>query len=281
MCWPARVTVEAPIQQVACGDHFTALLSRDGALFGCGANWSAQLGLEPSVEMRASPVRLLSEQAVGGVAQLACGADHMAAIDGAGRLWVWGGRCGASPARVDLPRTATLGAEGERGGERGGEGGGEGGGGRRRGRRRGGEGGGERRRRGRGRRRGWRRGRWRRRRRGRWLGEGGGGVALVACGAECTLAVSGEGECFVWGNGEHGRLGLGEHEREHDGAAAARGAQPSGSTRDGGGVWPWRRQPRPGPAHARAGHAHLRGRCRRAVLALLPRVRAASAYRVC
>ena len=60
------------------------------------------------------------------------------------------------------------------------------------------------------------------------------------------------------------------------GAAAARGAQPSGSTRHGGGVWPWRRQPRPGPAHARAGYARLRGRCRRAVLALLPRVRAAS-----
>ena len=216
MCWPARVTVEAPIQQVACGDHFTALLSRDGALFGCGANWSAQLGLEPSVEMRASPVRLLSEHAVGGVAQLACGADHMAAIDGAGRLWVWGGRCGASPARVDLPRTATRSAEGEGGGERGGRrGGGDGGGGGS-----GGEGGGE----GDG--------------SGGGGGEGGGGaVALVRAAAVSPwwrvgrrhAGRSSEGECFVWGGGEHGRLGLGEHEREHDGAAAARGAQPSGS----------------------------------------------------
>ena len=41
-------------------------------------------------------------------------------------------------------------------------------------------------------------------------------MALVACGAECMVAVNGLGECFVWGNGEHGRLGLGDNDREHD-----------------------------------------------------------------
>ena len=46
VCTPACVAVDGFIEQVACGDHFTALLSREGALFGFGANWSAQLGLE-------------------------------------------------------------------------------------------------------------------------------------------------------------------------------------------------------------------------------------------
>ena len=100
-----------------------------------------------------------ASQAVGGVTQLSCGADHLAAIDGAGRLWVWGGRFGETPARVDLPG-ATARTRGAAGGE-GGEGGEAG-----------------------------------------EAGESGVGVALVACGAECMLAVSGLGECFVWGNGE-------------------------------------------------------------------------------
>ena len=39
---------------------------------------------------------------------------------------------------------------------------------------------------------------------------------MVACGAECVLAVSDAGECFVWGNGEHGRLGLGDSVAEHE-----------------------------------------------------------------
>ena len=214
VCAPARVEGlphAAIIEQVACGDHFTALLSVEGELFGFGANWSAQLGLDQSIEMRASPVRLLREYAVGGVTQLSCGADHMAAIDGAGQLWVWGGRFGETPARLELPGPAASGAEGgeERAaaagedgeGGAGGEGGGGcggGGGGR-------GEGGGE-------------------------CGESEGGaesgrdlgstgvdsVALVSCGAECVLAVSGLGKCFVWGNGEHGRLGLGDHDKEHE-----------------------------------------------------------------
>ena len=63
VCTPACVAVDGFIEQVACGDHFTALLSREGALFGFGANWSAQLGLDTSIEMRSSPVRLLREQA--------------------------------------------------------------------------------------------------------------------------------------------------------------------------------------------------------------------------
>ena len=38
------------------------------------------------------------------------------------------------------------------------------------------------------------------------------GWTLVACGTDCTVAVSGEGGCFTWGDGAHGRLGLGDTE---------------------------------------------------------------------
>ena len=47
----------------------------------------------------------------------------MAAIDGLGRVWVWGGRFGDEPSHVQLP------SDGDGGGEDGGDGGGGGGGG--------------------------------------------------------------------------------------------------------------------------------------------------------
>ena len=174
----------AALEQVACGDDFTAVLTVEGQLYGFGANYSAQLGLDADVEAWAAPVRLLADLG-GGVAQVACGADHMAAVDDLGRLWVWGGeRFGEEPSRVKLlePAAGGGGAEGAEGAEGAGaedEGG------------VGGESGGE----------------------GHAASAA---VALVTCGSGCTLAVSDAGSCFVWGDGAHGRLGLGDNDTSHE-----------------------------------------------------------------
>ena len=126
-------------------------------------------------------MRLLRE-AAGGVALVSCGADHMAAIDDLGRMWVWGGRFGESPQRIQLPEPMVCDEEGgvcKGGGDGGGEDDTE----------------------------------------DRVRDSGCAwtcGASLVACGAECVLAVSDAGECFVWGNGEHGRLGLGDSVAEHE-----------------------------------------------------------------
>ena len=189
---PTRVGgLPAALAQVACGDDFTAVLTAEGQLFGFGANYAAQLGRDPDVEAWAAPVRLLADVGggvtVGGVAQLACGADHMAAIDDLGRLWLWGGeRFGEEPRRVALPEPAAAGGSGggagddeaadaaEAKGGAGDEGEGEGD-----------------------------------------ASSSAAGVALVACGSGCVLAVSDAGSCFVWGDGAHGRLGLGDNDKDH------------------------------------------------------------------
>lgn len=108
---PRRVMIgDAPAVMVDCGNEFTALVDDDGCAWGCGANWMGQLGLDPGVEEYPLPVRLLQGVDVG-VESVSCGADHMAAIDGSGSLWVWGGRFGDEARKVSLP----LSADGEAG----------------------------------------------------------------------------------------------------------------------------------------------------------------------
>ena len=113
VCAPRCVTLgAAPAVMVDTGDAFTAFVDRDGGLWGCGANWRGQLGLDPSIDEVITPTPLLAH--VGeGVMSVACGADHMAAIDYSGRLWTWGGHgvngggttsgTTSVPTRVELP----------------------------------------------------------------------------------------------------------------------------------------------------------------------------------
>ena len=101
-----------PLRSVACGDDFTVCLDAEGGAYGCGANYACQLGLDPELELEEAleltPLLRGVDGlgAVGGLTSLSCGGDHAAAIDGGGGLWVWGGRFGDAPARVELPRRA-------------------------------------------------------------------------------------------------------------------------------------------------------------------------------
>mmetsp|Transcript_55114 Transcript_55114/g.109425 ORF Transcript_55114/g.109425 Transcript_55114/m.109425 type:complete len:347 (-) Transcript_55114:114-1154(-) len=101
--WPTRVDIELTCHDeedvsllrpamVDCGDDFTAFVSEDGKAYGCGANYRGQLGFNEGVEECALPTQLLPQASeLGGIDFLSCGGDHMAAVDGLGQLWVWGG----------------------------------------------------------------------------------------------------------------------------------------------------------------------------------------------
>ena len=89
---------------VDCGDNFTAFVGEDGRAWGCGANWDAQLGLDPvKHEICSLPARLLASNDWG-IDCLSCGSNHIAAVDGLGRLWVWGGPFGETPMRQEIPK---------------------------------------------------------------------------------------------------------------------------------------------------------------------------------
>lgn len=183
---PQRVPCGSePLVAADCGDDFTAFLDEDGALWGCGANWNGQLGLTEGEDEYVSPVRLLTDVDEG-VESVSCGADHMAAIDGLGRLWVWGGRFGDAPQRVPLPAAAAppdlpQGAEAEvepvepvepaqpANDD--------------------------------------------------YLAEAGvveDGCALVACGTGMIIVIGNSGAAFAWGDGAGGRLGIGDGGQEHE-----------------------------------------------------------------
>lgn len=84
-----------------CGDAFTAVLCADGRLYGFGANWAGQLGLDDAVDEFLEPTLLLPETG-NRIIKCACGAEHMAAANECGELWVWGGRFGP-PSLVSPP----------------------------------------------------------------------------------------------------------------------------------------------------------------------------------
>jgi alpha-tubulin suppressor-like RCC1 family protein len=101
----AAMEAATAVVMVDCGDDFTALVDESGRAWGCGANWKCQLGLGDDADEYPRPTRLLAGVDEG-IESLSCGSEHMSAIDGVGRLWVWGGRFGERPSRIDLPTTA-------------------------------------------------------------------------------------------------------------------------------------------------------------------------------
>ncbi|KAL1520466.1 hypothetical protein AB1Y20_022047 [Prymnesium parvum] len=176
--WSPRCVagLEANAIQIACGDDFSAVLDEQGVVWGFGANFNGQLGLEGDLEMVANPTELMRGMGVGcAAAQLACAADHMAVLDTRGRVWVWGGRFG-TPREVKLKDGASeesCAAEGEGGRDAD---------------------------------TGLEQGvaameltTWN----------------MVACGSEMVLAVTDSGACYVWGAGAHGRLGLDDGGKDH------------------------------------------------------------------
>jgi alpha-tubulin suppressor-like RCC1 family protein len=92
---------------VDCGERFTAFVREDGQLWACGANWEGQLAHDPDEhEDLVTPTQLLAGVDAG-VDAISCGAEHMAAIDGLGRLWVWGAGFEHQPRIVQLGEAAT------------------------------------------------------------------------------------------------------------------------------------------------------------------------------
>ena len=98
----AAADVDSRPATVDCGDDFTAFVDARGVAWGCGANYAGQLGLDETIDEWPAPTRLLPSVDVG-VDSLSCGARHMAAVDGLGRLWLWGEGFGAQPHIVPLP----------------------------------------------------------------------------------------------------------------------------------------------------------------------------------
>jgi len=94
---------ELTAAMVDCGDDFTVFVDVGGRLWGCGANYDGQLGIgDTDADIFDEPTLLLPDLDVG-VDFVSCGASHTAAVDGLGRLWVWGGRFGVPPKLVRLP----------------------------------------------------------------------------------------------------------------------------------------------------------------------------------
>ena len=100
--------LEGHLAMVDCGDEFTCYVDEAGRLWGCGANYDGQLGIDdPDVGEVGTPIRLIpwgpTDPDSVGVDFIACGATHVAAVDMLGRLWLWGGRFGMPPTKVRLP----------------------------------------------------------------------------------------------------------------------------------------------------------------------------------
>ena len=100
--------LEGHLAMVDCGDEFTCYVDEAGRLWGCGANYDGQLGIDdPDVGEVGTPMRLIpwgpTDPDDVGIDFIACGATHVAAADTLGRLWLWGGRFGMPPTKVRLP----------------------------------------------------------------------------------------------------------------------------------------------------------------------------------
>lgn len=105
---PRRVAGLPHASRFCCGDEFSLVLDAEGQIWGFGANFTGQLGLDAETDVCFVPTCLTRHVGIScGVAQVACGADHAAAVDCTGALWVWGGRFGeAGP--VSLPQPAAA-----------------------------------------------------------------------------------------------------------------------------------------------------------------------------
>ncbi|XP_058884086.1 probable E3 ubiquitin-protein ligase HERC4 isoform X2 [Acipenser ruthenus] len=77
------------IIQIACGNHHSLALSRDGQLFTWGQNTNGQLGLGKGEPSKPSPQPLKSLLGIP-LAQIAAGGDHSFAVSVSGAVYAWG-----------------------------------------------------------------------------------------------------------------------------------------------------------------------------------------------
>ena len=83
------------VKELACGQHHTAALSKDGELWlwGCGKNGQLGNGDRPIRQAAPRPIPRSSFKNREPVRHVACGDKHTCAVDTAGQLYTWG--CGA------------------------------------------------------------------------------------------------------------------------------------------------------------------------------------------
>lgn len=100
-CAPVAVTLPTPsvVRAAACGRDHSALLTSDGRVWTFGSSLHGQLGLGSVGETLWTPAVVGSLEGVGtlrrdgsftGVASLACGAWHTAALSTTGDVYAWG-----------------------------------------------------------------------------------------------------------------------------------------------------------------------------------------------
>ncbi|CAK4083269.1 unnamed protein product [Aphanomyces euteiches] len=76
--------------QVACGEHFTAVLSRQGDIYAFGEGQSGQLGIGRCTKSFIPRKTLPSIDATDPFVEIACGWAHALAVSKSGRLFAWG-----------------------------------------------------------------------------------------------------------------------------------------------------------------------------------------------
>lgn len=100
-CVPVSVRVPptAPVRAAACGRDHSALLTGDGRVWTFGSSLHGQLGLGSVGEMSRTPAAVDALDGVGtmrtdgsftGMASVACGAWHTAALSTTGDVYAWG-----------------------------------------------------------------------------------------------------------------------------------------------------------------------------------------------
>ena len=83
-----------PVAMVACGDHHTLVVTRDGRLFAFGSGQKGRLGLSAGDDrhyQRYEPVEVGPERLGGAIiVYAAAGAAHSCAVTSGGSVWTWG-----------------------------------------------------------------------------------------------------------------------------------------------------------------------------------------------
>lgn len=82
-----EITGMEDIIQIACGKHFTALLTQNGQIYTFGSNVYGQLGRTEGKTLFPDLVTSLSKIKI---VQISCGYYHMGAIDDQGQVYLWG-----------------------------------------------------------------------------------------------------------------------------------------------------------------------------------------------
>lgn len=99
---PITIPANHPVAQAACGRRHTILMTRSGALYGCGSNSEYQLGVAhdsqglESITISKGMIERVAKSTLrigtwgGEVTRVACGAEFSVGVNVNGQLAVWG-----------------------------------------------------------------------------------------------------------------------------------------------------------------------------------------------